>query len=218
MTISEQKPFEEIVEELKEENKIFLIGCAQCATLCQAGGEDQVKEMKEKLEKEGKKVTGWLILDPACHLLEDKRKFREKKKELEEAEAILSLACGDGTQTIQTASGKITHPGLNTLFLGEISRFGEFHEKCSLCAECVLDKTGGLCPITLCTKSLLNGPCGGQKEGKCEVDPEKDCGWALIYERLKELNQLEKMKEMHSAKDYSKIMKPRTLILERRKG
>jgi hypothetical protein len=105
MVVTEQKPFEEIIEELKEENKIFLIGCAQCATLCQTGGEEQVKEMKEKLEKEGKKITGWLILEAACRLLQDKRRFRERKQELKEAETILSLACGDGTQTVQEASG-----------------------------------------------------------------------------------------------------------------
>lgn len=216
MITTEQKPFEEILKYLEGESKIFIIGCKRCATLAQTGGEDQVKEMKGKLEKEGKTVTGWVIIDPPCHILETKKALMEKESEVNQSEAMLVLACGGGTQAVREVSSKNTHPGCNTLFSGVIERFGQFSERCSLCADCVLEKTKGLCPITLCTKGLLNGPCGGAKEGKCEVDPEKDCGWQLIYKHLQELGKLELLKEFQPAKDYSKLMKPHKRILERK--
>jgi len=216
MIITEQKNFEEILRALEGENKIFIVGCKQCATLCQTGGEEQVKQMKEKLEKEGKTVIGWVVIDVPCHLLETKKVLREKESEVNRADGILVLACGGGTQSVREASNKNTHPGCNTLFLGVVERFGQFSERCSLCAECILEKTKGLCPITLCTKGLLNGPCGGAKEGKCEVDPEKDCGWQLIYKHLQALGKVDLLKEFQPAKDYSKLRKPHSRILERK--
>jgi len=216
MIITEQKPFEEILKNLEGENNIFIIGCKLCATVCQTGGEQQVKEMKEKLEKEGKIVTGWVVIDTPCHMLETKKVLRQRESEVNNADGILVFACGGGTQLVCEASGKSTHPGCNTLFLGVIERFGQFSERCSLCSECMLEKTKGLCPVTLCTKGLLNGPCGGAKEGKCEVDPQQDCGWILIYKHLQKLGKLELLKEFQPAKDYSKLRKPHKRILERK--
>lgn len=219
MIIQEQKPFDEILQSLEGEEKIFLVGCNLCATTCQVGGEDQLKEMEGKLKEKGKSITGWIVLDPACQAVEVKKKFRERKEEIEEADSILVMACGGGAQSVRENAerikiNKIVHPGVNTLFQGEIIRGGHFEERCSLCSECVLEQTGTICPLTRCTKGLLNGPCGGSSNGKCEVDPERDCGWDLIYKRLKEIGQLEKMSEIREAKDYSKLMRPRKLILE----
>jgi len=215
MIISEQKPFEEMLEYLEGDKKVFIVGCGDCATVCQTGGEEQVKEMKEKLEAEGKTVTGWIVLNPACHLLEVKRGFREKKEEVNAADSLLVMACGNGVQAVAEASGMLSHPALNTLFLGSIQRFGQYLERCSLCGECILEQTGGICPVTRCTKGLLNGPCGGSKEGKCEVDSEKDCAWELIFNRLKEIGQLERLKTFQPPKARSKGQQWR-VILERK--
>lgn len=220
MIILEQKPYEEILKSLEGEKKVFLVGCSLCATTCRVGGEDELKEMGEKLEKEGKEIPGGVVLEAACQAIEVKKKFREKKDQIEEADSILVLACGGGAQSVRENAErikikKLVHPGLNTLFQGDVTRGGHFEERCSLCGECVLEQTGTICPITRCTKGLLNGPCGGSSKGKCEVDSERDCGWDLIYKRLEEIGQLERMKEIKEAKNYSKSIKPRSLVLGR---
>ena len=90
---------------------------------------------------------------------------------------------------------------------------GNFYEKCSLCGECVLGITAGICPITLCAKSLLNGPCGGMDKGKCEVDKDKDCAWVLIYKEMEKRNKLNALKEIQKPKDFKKSGKPHKLIM-----
>lgn len=218
MVIMEQKPFEEILSFLKDEKSIFIVGCAQCATVCKVGGEEEVKAIKDKLESQGKKVSGWVVIDPACQSVEVKKSFQSNKDKIASSNAILVMACGNGIQTVKESAERIkmekpVYPGCNTLFLGEVVRAGYFEEKCSLCGDCLLEVTGGICPVTRCSKGLLNGPCGGSSEGKCEVDPERDCGWALIYEELKKRGKLDRMKDIQPAKDHSKLIKPRTLTL-----
>lgn len=183
MIITKQKSFEEILDYLKGAKKIFIIGCAQCATKCQTGGEDQVKEMEGKLTKEGEIITGWKVLDPCCD-------YRIVRKELfanlavKEANALLVMACGTGVQMIEKTISKPVYPALDTLFAGTIEHIGKYERVCRLCGDCILEKTGGLCPLARCPKGLLNGPCGGIIEGKCEVNPEEDCVWIQIYEKL----------------------------------
>jgi len=203
MIITKQKPFEEIIRFLAPHSSIFICGCSECATLCKTGGEEEVKAMKEKLEKNGKIVTGWVVLDPACHRLNNAKFFREHKSEIDQSDALLVLACGNGTQTVAGGVEKPVYPGCDTLFLGEIIRFGNFEERCQLCGECLLDLTGGICPITRCSKSLLNGPCGGSKDGKCEINPEIECGWQLIIDRLKKRGRLDVLKKIILPKDWS---------------
>ncbi|MFQ5835900.1 MAG: methylenetetrahydrofolate reductase C-terminal domain-containing protein, partial [bacterium] len=203
MIITEQKPFEEIVGFLEKSNGVFICGCNLCATLCKTGGEEEVKQMKKRLEEAGKKVSGWVVLDPACHILENKKHFRENKDKLAKADSILVLACGNGVQAVSESIDKIVYPGVNTLFLGDIIRFGQFEERCQLCGECLLDKTGGICPISRCSKSLLNGPCGGSENGKCEIDPDIDCAWQLIIDRLSKWGELDRLEEIITAKDWS---------------
>ena len=217
MIISKQKPFKEILKFLTGAKKIFLIGCAQCATACKSGGEDEVNEMEKLLKKEGKKITGKAILDPCCHLLKVKQLFVKNKKSFSSSDAVLVMSCGNGVQVAMDGiKEKKILPALNSLFLGEIERAGHFSQKCILCGECVIDRTGGICPITICTKGLLNGPCGGSKNEKCEVDKERDCGWALIYKRLKAIGELDNMKEIASPLDYSKQGRLRKVVLEKR--
>ena len=203
MIITQQKPFEEIIGFLERSNAVFICGCSECATLCKTGGEEEVKQMKKRLEETGKKVPGWVVLDPACHILENKKHFRENKAQLAKVDSILVLACGNGVQAVSESIDKIVYPGVNTLFLGDIIRFGQFEERCQLCGECLLEKTGGICPISRCSKSLLNGPCGGSENGKCEIDPDIDCAWQLIIDRLSKQGQLDRLKEIIPAKDWS---------------
>lgn len=203
MIITRQKPFEEISQFLAPHKSVFVCGCSECATLCKTGGEEEVKKMKRRLEEMGKSVPGWVILDPACHRLNNLRLLREHNQEIDSSDALVVLACGNGTQTVAGNVEKAVYPGCDSLFLGEIIRFGNFEERCGLCGECLLDITGGICPITRCSKSLLNGPCGGSEDGKCEIDPEIECGWQLIIDRLEKRGRLDVLGKIIPPKDWS---------------
>ncbi len=204
MIIQKQKPFEDITRFLASSPGVFIVGCSLCATTCKAGGEEEVKEMEKKLQDKGKRVSGWVILDPACHILNNKKYFRENKEKLDQADSILVLACGNGVQAVSESIDKTVYPGCDTLFLGEIIRFGNYEERCQLCGECILDRCGGICPVTRCSKSLLNGPCGGSEDGKCEINPEIECGWQLIIDRLEKQGRLHLLEEIIPPKDWSK--------------
>mgnify|MGYP000936667145 CR=1 FL=1 len=212
MIISKAKPMEEVLDFIGDKKRVFLTGCTQCASLCQVGGEKELSDMKTKLEKLGKEVTGTIVLDPSCHKLQVRSSLRKQKNSLKDTDLILCMACGDGVQTIAGISKLPVYPANDTLFIGEIERIGQYSEACRACGQCELGWTAGICPITRCAKSLLNGPCGGSKDGKCEVDSENDCAWILIYNRLKELDQLDNLTEVKEAKDYSKDANPRKLI------
>ena len=219
MIITKAKPFAEIMQSLEGEKTVFLVGCAECATVCKTGGEEEVKQMKIRLEQEGKVVSGWVVLSPGCNLLEAKKEFRKAKEEIGQADSLLVMSCGGGVQIAQEASDKVVHPANNTLFLGTVERFGHFKEYCSMCGKCILDLTGGICPATRCPKGLLNGPCGGAKDGKCEVNPDNDCVWIEIYNRLKEIGRLKEfLASSVQVHDYSVNTNPSTLVLERDKA
>ncbi|MDD5748947.1 MAG: methylenetetrahydrofolate reductase C-terminal domain-containing protein [Actinomycetota bacterium] len=218
MIITRQKPFESILKELEGSSRVFLVGCGECATLCETGGTEQVKEMADALTKNGKEVTGSIVLEVGCHELDAKKDFRAHKKEIESADALLIMSCGAGCQAARDATEKPVFPANDTLFLGNVMRYGQFEEKCRLCGECVLDLTGGICPVTRCHKGILNGPCGGTNNGKCEVDPENDCAWTLIYQQLEREGKLEKMKEYRPPKNWNAVVKPGKHVIERKKG
>lgn len=218
MIITKQKPFEVVLEELEGADSVFLVGCGDCATLCETGGEDQVKEMSEKLQSEGKEVTGSVVLEVGCHELDAKREFRGHKDELESADALLVMSCGAGVQAARAVIDKPVYPSNDTLFLGNILRYGSFEEKCSLCGDCILDITGAICPVTRCHKGILNGPCGGTDNGKCEVDPDKDCAWTLIYQQLEKEGKVDKMRAYRPPKNWNAVLKPGRHMIERRKG
>jgi len=204
MIIQKQKTLEEILEALSGEKKVFIAGCADCATTCKVGGEEELADMKKKLEEKGFTVTGTHVFDTACLLGEVRKKCAENKEAIDEADSILVMACGNGVQTIGDQLGKTVHPGADALFIGEVIRMGKYQEKCSACGKCLLEYTDGICPVTRCAKGLLNGPCGGySKDGKCEIDPDRDCAWLLIYDRLKERGHLDKIKEYHEPKEHS---------------
>lgn len=204
MIITKQKELDYILDSIGKD-PVFIIGCSECATLCKTGGEDEILAIKKLFEDRNISVTGWVVLDPACHYLNDKRLLRKHDNELKQAKKVLVLACGNGIQTVsEIVDNADVIPGTDTLFLGEIKRSNEFEKRCNLCGECIQDVFGGFCPISRCPKSMLNGPCGGSVNGKCEIDKDMDCIWDKIYRTLKENNKLFLLKEIRGPKNWSK--------------
>ncbi len=205
MIVAEQKPLDEIKSMIADYQKILILGCGTCVTVCFAGGEKEVSilasalRMASRLDGQDKEFIEATVLRQCEY------EYNEEVADLiKEADVVLSLACGIGVQTMnEQFPEKLTLPGLNTKFLGQPIEQGVWDERCLACGNCVLAKTAGICPITRCSKSLLNGPCGGSQNGKCEVNPEIDCAWQLIYDRLKALGKLELMMEIEPPKDWS---------------
>lgn len=216
MIIAERKPLDEIREMIGGCKKVLVLGCGTCVAICFAGGEKEAGilaselRMKAKLEGEELKVIEKTILRQ-CEW-----EFVDEVKELtDQVEAVVSLACGIGVQAIaERYPGVKVLPGVNTVFLGLPEKPGIWMERCSACGDCLLDITAGICPLTRCAKGLLNGPCGGSQDGKCEVSPEVPCAWQLIYDRLKARNQLSRLEEIKSPRDWSKKSTPGKIVRE----
>jgi hypothetical protein len=212
MIITKQKELCSLIKSISE-GPVFIIGCNECATLCHTGGEEEVLSMKKTLEEKNIKVSGWVILEPACNLQKDKLLLKNHKENIGKAKKILVLACGNGAQTVGEIIGDIDIiPGCDTLFLGEIKHANDFEKRCALCGECIQDIFDSFCPVARCPKSMLNGPCGGVKNGKCEVSSDIDCIWDIIYKDLKKKGQLNRLKEIQKPKDWSKSIQTRRTI------
>lgn len=217
MIVAKRKPLQEIKEMLKPYQKILVLGCGSCVAVCMAGGEKEAGllttelQMAFEMDKNKKQIDTLTILRQC-----DREYIDEVKEKLNQYDAILSIACGVGVQfTAEVLGGtKVLLPGLNTTFLGATIEPGTWMERCLACGDCILDETGGVCPITMCSKSLMNGPCGGHEKGKCEVDRNRDCGWVLIYERLKKLGKLELLKAIKLPKNYGAVKRPDKIIHE----
>ncbi len=218
MIIGTQKSRAEWAELVKDYHSLFLVGCGACATVCKVGGEDEIFAAQEWLEERGHEVVGSVILDEACHIMRAARELRRCKHQVEEADALLVLSCGGGVQSISDCVDKRVLAGVNSLFLGNIRRFGEFEERCSLCGDCILNETAGICPVTNCAKGLLNGPCGGLEDGHCEVDENRQCAWLRIYERLEKQQRQGVFDRAVQPKDWSRKYKPGSHQLARDKG
>ncbi len=202
MIKAEQKPLDEILRYIDPYNKILLSGCGACVTVCHAGGEKEVELLASSLRMARKKMGKPIEVLEATPSRQCEPEFALEIKEMvEKVEALVSIACGVGVQTLVRYYPKIPiFPGVNTTFLGETIIHGVWEERCQACGNCILEKTGGICPISRCAKQLLNGPCGGSSKGKCEIKKEADCAWQLIYDRLKNLGQLDKLEEIIPAK------------------
>lgn len=212
MIITKQKDFEEILTPVGK-GPVFIVGCNECATLCHTGGEEEVLAMKEEFEKKNVQVSGWIVLEPACHRNNNRCLLKPHKESLEKSKNILVLACGNGVQTLsELFDDKDIISGTDTLFLGEIVRANEFDKRCSMCGECLLDLFDGFCPVSRCPKSMLNGPCGGAINGKCEINSELDCMWDIIYKRLKKRGKLHQLEEIQKPKDWSKSLETRRTL------
>jgi hypothetical protein len=203
MLISEQKPLEEILSYLEGDKSVFVIGCKGCAEGWGSGGQKQVAEMADNLQGKGKTVTGSVVVDMLCDGALTRLKLRAYKKEIAAADSILVLTDGAGVQTVAEVMDKVVHPGCNTLSSGGAHAEWKEAERCLECGDCMLEFTGGLCPIARCSKHLLNGPCGGSQDGKCEVDPNIPCVWQQIIDRLAKLGQLEKLERIVTPKNWS---------------
>jgi ferredoxin len=211
--ISELKPLPEILGYLEKDRKLFIVGCKGCAEVCHTGDEAQVLDMKRKLEQEGKAVTGYCIVDFLCDKALIKTRLFPHEDEINDSDSVLVMTCGIGVQATAAVVNKLVHPAANTINVGGTVGTWRGSERCRECGDCVLDWTGGICPLTACAKWLINGPCGGAKDGRCEVEPDvRDCGWHLIYQRLKKLGRLDKMRTtMPLVKNYAKMEPPKAL-------
>jgi len=210
MIVAEIKPFEEIKNILKDCKKVLVLGCGSCVSVCMSGGEKQVELLASAIRIAGKLEGKEIIVGEKTILRQCDPEFVEQiKDEADKYDAILSMACGAGVQGIVKWLNKVSVlPAMNTRFIGMADGQGSWTEVCRACGDCVLADTGGICPVTTCPKGILNGPCGGNKKGKCEVSPDTPCAWVLIYERLKDLGKLNDMKKEVAAKDWSKGLKP----------
>ncbi len=205
MIVAEQKPLADIKDMLDGHEKVLVVGCGTCVTVCFAGGTKEVGILASSLrmasrldgnEKEVDEVTvqrqcEWEYIDPLTEKLDD-------------YDTILSLGCGVGVQTLaERFPGKRVLPGLNTTFMGLPTEQGVWEERCQACGNCILHLTGGICPIARCSKQLLNGPCGGSQNSECEIDPEIPCAWELIWERMTALGLQDQLLQVQPPKDWS---------------
>jgi len=211
MIVAERKPMEEILQMIAPYKKVLLAGCGTCVAICWTGGEKEVGILASQLRlargKEGDKAdTVEATVERQC----EKEMVEELRDKVDGVEAVLSLACGAGIQTIaEVFEDKPVFPAVNTTFLGSPEGEGVWLENCGACGDCFLDRTGGICPMVRCAKGILNGPCGGtRKGGKCEIDPDKDCGWVLIYRRLEKQGRLDLMRKYYPPKNFRAVKRP----------
>jgi ferredoxin len=213
--VAEPKNLEEIIRMITPYERVLIVGCGTCMTVCNAGGEREVSFLQGALQVaqsrggNGSHAFSEYTLKRQCDpefldLLADK---------VSNVDAILSLGCGIGVQAIAERFPDIPAlPGVNTSFMGMTKEWGVWDERCAACGQCRLEETGGICPITRCTKGILNGPCGGTKNGKCEVSKDMDCAWVLIYKRLEKLQQLDKMRRYYLPRNFRAIPRPRRIV------
>lgn len=204
MIVAEQKSLDEIKSLIGDAERVLVVGCGTCVTVCFAGGAREAAivaaslRMATKLDGNGKDVTD-VTVQRQCEW----EYLDEITEQIEGADLVLSLGCGIGVQAIaEHFSHKWVVPGLNTSFMGLPTEQGVWAERCAACGDCVLGLTGGICPIARCSKSLLNGPCGGSEGGHCEINPDIPCAWQLIYDRLSALGKLDLLMAIQPPKNW----------------
>lgn len=204
MVVGERKPFEEILKMVEGHKKIMVLGCGGCVTVCLTGGHDEVRVLSSQLKIAREKDENPIdIVQKTVERQCDPEYVEEVKDLVPDVGAVLSMACGAGVQYIaERYASTPVYPALNTTFVGGSLKEGYYVERCQTCGECKLGYTGGICPIARCSKSLLNGPCGGSTNGKCEIDSEVDCAWQLIVDRLKSLDLMDRYEENLAIADW----------------
>jgi len=223
MNAQVRKSFDEVLEYLNGKKNITIMGCGGCATIFHTGGIRQVDEMAEKLSQNGKQITGKIGLPFAvfaCYTPMSSMFLKEHRKEIEECDAMLMMACGDGMQAVreyleeEMDIARPMYPSNDALGFSSGGPV-KFREECQACGECELGKTAAICPLVQCPKGLMNGPCGGTRlDGMCEVDPDKECAWVQIYRRRDRLNESGDFARILEPHDWSKQVRPRTLEVE----
>lgn len=204
MIVAEQKPLDEIIKSIEGYDEVLIAACGTCVTVCMAGGEKEAQKLAALLEVKAKENGRELKVTVVTPKRQCDAEFLEEIEENAEAgKLILSMGCGAGVQFMaEKFRRNIVLPALNTKFMGVARDIGVWTEMCQGCGECILEKTGGICPVTRCSKSNFNGPCGGSSSGKCEINCETDCGWQLIYDKLKEQGRLERLYDIIEPKDW----------------
>jgi ferredoxin len=205
MIVADKKPIEEIIESVKDHRNILVLGCNECVTVCEAGGKKEVGVLASALRmyflNQGREVNiAERTLERQC----DHEYLEEIRDVIDQYDAVISIACGVGVQFMaEKYQATPIYPGVNTCFMGVTEKRGLWTERCQGCGQCILARTGGICPISRCAKRLFNGPCGGSTGGKCEVHKEIACGWQLIIDRLEALGRLDEYEIISPIKDWS---------------
>jgi ferredoxin len=205
MIVADKKPIQEIIEEVKEHEKILILGCNECVTVCEAGGKKEVGVLASALRmyflNQGREVKiDEVTLERQC----DHEYLEEIRDVMDQYDAVVSIACGVGVQFMaEKYHDTPIYPGVNTCFMGVTEKRGLWTERCQGCGDCILARTGGICPVSRCAKRIFNGPCGGSVKGSCEINKEIDCAWQLIIDRLKALNRLNDYEALSPIKDWS---------------
>lgn len=206
-SITQPKNEEDLERLLEDLTRLFIVGCGTCVTLTGTGGVPEVAAMQERLLEMGKMVTGSVVVPVACDELSHEI-ITEQGPAVDSAQALVIMTCAFGVQTIGSQLGKMVVPALDTLFIGKETGPGLYQEVCEQCGDCILGETGGVCPVTACHKGLVNGPCGGTNDGKCEIDSDKDCAWTLIYTRLHQHGALDRMRRLQPARNHNAEPQP----------
>jgi ferredoxin len=218
MIVAEQKPLEEIRNLIQGAEKVLVVGCGTCVTVCFSGGEKEAGilasavRMASRVDGRPQQVAH-AVVQRQCEW----EYIDAVRDQVREADLVVSLGCGVGVQALaERFPDKIVVPGLNTVFMGMPVEQGVWSERCQACGDCLLGLTGGVCPIARCSKQLLNGPCGGSVNGHCEINADTDCAWQLIYDRLKAQGRLELLLEIQPPKDWrtSRDGGPRKIVRE----
>lgn len=208
MIVSVPRPTEEILESLSGVDSVFIVSCEGCPVGCNSGGQERVDELAAALAEQGIKTTGSAGIDFLCNRALVGTQLGYHISKLKQAQAMLVVSCGIGVQATGNTVDLPAIPANDTLSSQGMQGLWPSEERCAGCGDCVLDLTGGICPITACSKSLLNGMCGGQADGKCEVERERDCGWYLIFNRLKDLGKLDNLRTLARMRDFRKMDVP----------
>lgn len=213
MIVAERKPLDEIEAMLGGAEKVLVVGCGTCVAVCMAGGEKEVELLAEELRMRAQTAGRRRRIDHVTLTRQCDREYLDPLAGyVDDYDVLISTSCGAGTQLLaERFDGKLVLPALNTRFIGVTEGPGQWRQRCLACGQCLLHLTGGVCPVTMCPKNLLNGPCGGTNHGKCEVNPENDCAWTLIYRRLEKLGRLDLLERIHPPKDYRPMTKPARL-------
>ena len=212
-SITMQKPFEEITQQIAGYDRAFIVGCGTCTTMTKTGGIDQVLAMKEQLQQLEKRVSGWTVIPTACDEMTEVA-LQDNSRAISDASFVLAMTCALGVHRMNLYIDRPVIPALNTLFIAVEESPGYFREACAQCGQCILGETAGVCPVTACHKGLVNGPCGGTNNGKCEVDKDQDCAWTIIYQRLKASNRLDLLYKYQPPRNFQAVLRPKSIRIE----
>lgn len=204
MIVGDSKPLEEILEMIQGKEKVLVLGCRGCVTVCNVGGEKEVGILATMLRIARKKAGLAPTVDERTIERQCDPEYIEELAEVAESyDAIISIACGVGPQFMSERYPKVpVYPGINTTFIGGALEHGVWSERCQSCGNCLVHNFGGLCPIARCSKSIMNGPCGGSANKKCEISPDVDCIWHLIVEKMAGMGRLKELERVWPVKNW----------------